>query len=126
MQMAAHAEGADHHDGMNGIARRLMHVGVGQRGSGRGGLFLHLLADNLLDQAPVAVERGDQLAIGLQRPVGLFPRCAFGVLLHRGGVVLQRGEEFLPLGVDRRGVVLPCGVERLDIIGVTAVEEGGE
>ena len=30
VQMAAHAVGADHHDGAHRIARRLMHVGVGQ------------------------------------------------------------------------------------------------
>ncbi|OWK18647.1 hypothetical protein AJ88_00180 [Mesorhizobium amorphae CCBAU 01583] len=33
VQMAAHAVGADHHDGAHRIARRLVHIGVGQRGA---------------------------------------------------------------------------------------------
>ncbi len=56
MQMAAHAEGADHHDGADGIARGLLDVdGAGGR-TGLLGLGLDLLGDGLLDHRPIAVK----------------------------------------------------------------------
>ncbi|MNL55002.1 hypothetical protein D3C87_1783800 [compost metagenome] len=40
MQMAAHAEGADHHDGAHAVARCLQHVGLADRLAGCSGLSL--------------------------------------------------------------------------------------
>ena len=126
VQMAAHAVGADHHDGAHGIARRLLHVRIGGRGAVRGGLVRTFFSMTLLDHAPVAVERRDQFAIGLQRPGRLRPGGALGVLPDVVGVVLQRGEEILPFRVDRRRVVLIGRMQLLDIVGIAAIEERGE
>ena len=93
------------------IARRLQDVGVGKRGAVGRGLVLDLLLDVLFDQAPIAVERRDQLAIGLQRPGRLRPGRALGVLPDVVGVVLQRVEEVAPFGVDRLRIVLIGGVQ---------------
>ncbi len=126
VQMAAHAEGADHHDGADRIAGRLMHIGVGERGAVDDGLVPDLLLDRLFDQAPVAVERRDQFAIGLQRPGRLRPGCALGVLPDVVGIVLQRGEEIAPFRGHRFRIVLPGGMQLLDVIGIAAIEERGE
>ena len=126
VQMAAHAEGADHHDGAHGIARLLMDIGLGDGDAVGDGLFLDLLLDRLFDQAPIAVERRNQFAIGGQRPGRPRPGCALGVPAHIGRIVLQRGEEFLPLRIDRGGIVLIGGIKRVDIVGVAAIKERGE
>src|SRR5690606_23194535 len=91
-----------------------------------GGLLADLLLDDLLDEAPVAVERRNKLAVGGQRPARPRPRGAACILAHVVGVVLQRGEEILPFGIDRRRVVLVGGMQRLNVVGVTAIEEGSE
>ena len=39
------------------------------------------------------------------------------------GVVLQRGEEVLPLRIDRLRIVLIGGLQLLDIVGIAAIEE---
>ena len=64
VEMAAHAVGADHHDGADGIARRLLHGAVADLDAAGAEPGLDLLAELGGDPAPVAVERGDQLAIG--------------------------------------------------------------
>ncbi len=85
------------------IARRLVDVGVettrhGALARRRRWPSPDLLLDDLLDQAPIAVERRDQLAIGLHRPVEGFDHDApFAFFLTSIGVVLQRGEEIPPL-----------------------------
>ena len=73
MQMPAHAIGADHHQGMDGIARGADEIGLRERRRTPGDrsirLALQLVRDDLLDRAPIAVQRRDQLAIDLRRPV---------------------------------------------------------
>ena len=85
VQVAAHAIGADHHDGANGIARRLQHVGCVGRLTGGFGLGLDLGLDDLFDDAPVAIERRDEIAACLKRPVLLAPGSPLGRLLHISG-----------------------------------------
>ncbi len=126
MQVAAHAVGADHHDGAHRIARRPEHVGVGDDGGAVRRLLLELLFEVFLDGAPVAVQRRDKFAIGDQRPVRLRPRCAFGVFLDVAGIVLQGAEEILPLHAHGGRILLVAGVEVLDVVGVAAVEERGK
>jgi hypothetical protein len=73
MQMPAHTEGADHHDRTNRILRRTVEVF-----SGRGrlalcrSLGLQSVNDNRFGR-PIAVQRRNQIAIGLHRPVRLLP-----------------------------------------------------
>ena len=86
-------------------------------------LFLDLGRNVLFDLAPVAIKRRDQLAIGGRGPAGLLPGGAAGILGDIRRVVLQAGEERLPFVADAGGLLLPLGIEFLDIVGVTAVEE---
>jgi hypothetical protein len=126
VQVAAGAVGADQHQRADGIARRLLHLGGGDLGAGDLRLGLDLVADRLLDLAPVAVERRDQLApLGL-RPVALLPRGAAGAARHVGGAVLEAREERLPFGIDRGRVDLVAGIQVLDVARVAAVQERGE
>ena len=128
MQVPAHAIGADHHDGADRIARRLQHVDRGRR---RRAVGLGLLGQRLPgldgDLAPVAVERRDQLAIGGLRPVAA--RCQLGpsaFFCDVGAGVFQPAEIARPGRVDAVRVRLVAGVELFDVVGVAAVEEGGE
>ena len=73
--------------------------------------------------APVAVERRDQLAVHLHRPVRPAPRRAARLGDHRVRRVLQPLEERAPLGVDRLGVAHVALVELLDVGRIGAVEE---
>src|SRR5439155_21833010 len=59
-----------------------------------------------------------------KRPVVAAPGRALGVLLDVGRGVFQALEEFLPLGVDRRGVLLVAGIEAVDVGGVGALQKG--
>ena len=122
--MAAHAEGADHHDGAHRIARRLQHVGVGQGGAVGDSLILDLLFEGLFDKPPIAVERRHQFAIGLDRPMAGAPGRALGVLADIAGIIGQAVEEFAPFRIDRLGIVFVAGLQLLDIGGVAAIEEG--
>src|SRR5829696_8880668 len=81
MQVAAHAIGTDQHDGANGVAGRLLHVDLADLDALGFRLRLDLVADRLLDLGPVAVEGGDEFAVGVDRPVRLFPGRAVGRLL---------------------------------------------
>ena len=56
---------------------------------------------------------------------GFFHEAPRRALLDCLLVVLQRGEEGLPLGIDRGGVFLVAGVEILDIGRVRPIEESG-
>ena len=69
MQVPAHAIGADHHDGVDGIARRLQHI---DRRWGAGAPSASAFLPSALPvltvdvgKAPVAIEGGDEVAIGL-------------------------------------------------------------
>ncbi len=133
MVVAAHAVGADHHDGTDRITGRRHQLGGGQLDPGLLRLLLHLLDDSVLDLAPllrralggvpVAVEGGDELAVGVHRPVGACPFRTF----RRGGdvaaVVLQFTEEGLPAGIDAFRVCLVPGIQFFEVVGVAAVEE---
>ena len=88
-------------------------------------LALDLVADRLLGLGPVAVERGDQVAVGRGGQFGFFQEAPRALLSTSAGVVLQACEEVAPFGVDRGGVVLVAGVEVFDVGGVAAIEEGG-
>jgi hypothetical protein len=125
VQVAAHAEGADHHDGADGIARRLFRHCRIQRLSSLLGLALELVGDGLFDRTPVAVKRRDQLAIGLHRPVGLLPGCACSGFADLLRIVLQIGEEGVPLGGHAARIVLEPRIHVLDVVGVAAIQERG-
>ena len=73
VEMPAHAVGADQHQRMDRIARRLLHVARGEIDAGRLRLLLDLVAEAPLGLGPLAVERGDQIAVRPQRPVRLLP-----------------------------------------------------
>ena len=123
MKMPTHAIGADHHDGANRIARRPQNVGIGDRARHNGRVLLYLLFEVLLDGTPVAIERRHQFPIGRDRPVRPGPGCALGILFDIVGVVLKRAEKILPLHADRRRISLIAGIEVLDVVGVSAIEE---
>ena len=73
VEMAARPIGADQHQRVDRIARRLLHLGGRQLDALDLRLGLDLVADRLLDFAPVAVERRDQLAAFALRPVRALP-----------------------------------------------------
>ena len=128
VQMAAHAVGADHHDGADRIARRLMHVLKLDRGTGDLGLLLQRLAGAHGDfgGGPVAVEGGHQFAIGDLRPVLALPGGALGVGGRLGARVLELAEIADPGGVDAGGIGFEAGVEFVNIGGVAAIQERSE
>ena len=127
MQVPPHAIGADHHDGVDRVARRLQHVDGG-RGRGVGGLGLldHRLLDPHLDLAPVAVERRHQLAIGRLRPILALPARSLGILVDVGGSILEPIEIRRPGRIDRGRIGLVAGIQPFDVIGVAAIEERRE
>jgi hypothetical protein len=73
MQVTAHAVGADHHQRAHAVAGGAQDVGGGNLDALLLPLGLELVGHDLLDGAPVAVERGNEVALGVDRPVGLFP-----------------------------------------------------
>src|SRR5690606_22047365 len=75
---------------------------------------------------PVAVERRNQFPIDRPRPVAAAPGGAFDVLFDVLGAVLEPPEIALPGGIDARRIRLVAGVEAFDVVGVAAIEEGGE
>ena len=123
VKMAAGAVGADQHQRVDGIARRLLHMGGGELDAARLRPRLDLVADRLFDLAPVAIEGGNKFAAGPLRPVRPFPGGAVGTVQHIGVLVLQATKERLPLLVDGFWIGFVAGVEVFDIGGVAAVEE---
>ena len=71
VQMAAHAEGADHHDRAHRIAGGALDLALADRRGRRrlGGLGADLVAERLLRRRPVAVEGVDQVALRRLRPI---------------------------------------------------------
>ena len=124
VEMAAHAEGADHHEGAHAVAGGALDVGGGNLGALGLSLGLQLVADGLLHIAPIAIEGGDRVIARRHRPVGLLPGSALRIARDGGRIVLQRSEEFAPGGVDARGVLLIARMEFLDIGRIRAIEEG--
>ena len=123
--MTAHAVGADQHQRADGIARRLRDVGGGKLHALGLGLGGNLVAELLLGLGPLAVEGGDQVAVGPDRPVRFLPGRPAGLAGDGGAVVFQALEELAPFGIDGGRVFLVAGVELFDVAGVGAVEEGG-
>ena len=124
VEMAAHAEGADHHEGAHAVAGGALDVGGGDLGALGLTLGLQLVGDDLLHIAPIAIEGGDRVIARRHRPVGLLPGSALRIARDGGRIILQRGEEFAPGGVDARRVLLVARMEFLDIGRVGAIEEG--
>ena len=123
MQMTAHPVGADHHQRPQGIARRLVDLLVGDFDAARLRAGLDLLADASFKRKPIAVEGGDDFAIGDDRPVAAPPLRP--ARLGDGGVlrVLQLGEETAPVGIERARALLIAGVKVFEIGGVAAIEK---
>src|ERR1039458_6554960 len=129
VEMAAHAVGADQHQRVDGIARRLLHLGRGnldalalRQVTELAGYFL---SHALFGFRPLPVERGHQVAVRTQRPIRFLPGGAARAVDDVGARVLQALEKLPPLGIDRGRVALEFGVEVFDVGGVAAVEERG-
>ncbi len=73
VEMAAHAIGADHHQGAHRIACRLGRGAVADLGAALGDAGLDLLAERDFQRRPVAVESRDQFAVHRRRPVRTLP-----------------------------------------------------
>jgi hypothetical protein len=125
VEVPARAVGADQHQGADRIPRGLLHLGNGELDACRLRPRLDLVAERALQRLPVAVERGDEFAARGLRPVCPLPRRPARARRDGGGVVFEALEERLPFGVERRRIGLITGVEVLDVIGITAVEERG-
>jgi hypothetical protein len=123
VKMAADAVGADQHQRPDRIARRLLDLGRRNLDALGLRLALDLVADRLLDLAPVASQRRNQFAIGMQQARPL-PRRTAGVLDDVGAVVLQALEEGAPLRIDRVRVGLVARMELFDVGGVAAIKKG--
>ncbi len=124
VEVAADAIGADQHQRVDRIARRLLHVGGGEFDASRLRLGANLVADLLLGRGPLSVERGEGLVARDQRR--LLPRGAARAFGDVAAAVLQAAEEVAPLGIDRVRVGLVARVEVFDVGGVAAVEKGRE
>src|SRR4051795_11450009 len=123
MEVAADAVGADQHQRMDGIARRLLHIGRAELDTGVLRLATNLVAELLLGFGPLAIQRGEKLVAFDQRR--LLPRGAARAL--RGiRAVLHAAEEVAPTGIDRVRVSFVSGVEVFDVGGVAAIEKRGE
>ena len=116
-KVAAHAVGADHHDGADRILHLLVEVGGDDGGADLRGLLRVLHRGD----TPVAVHRGDEVAVLVfQR---LLPAGAVGGVRGVGGGVSHAAEEALPAFGDGGGVLGVLGVELFDVGGVGAVEK---
>ena len=125
VEMPARAVGADQHQGADRVARRLLHLGRGEFDSRRLRPRLDLVAERLLDLAPIRVERGNELAARARRPVRQLPGRPASALEDVGALVSQALEKRLPFGIDRRRVALVAGIKVFDVVGIAAVEERG-
>ena len=85
VKMTANAVGANEHQRVNGIARRLLHVGGGDFDAARLRLALDLVADRLLGFGPVAVERRDKIAIRADGQFGLRQEAPWALLVTLAG-----------------------------------------
>ncbi len=122
-QVAAHAIGADHHQGAHGIARGRKRKIAGEFDAHGLGASLNLGAKLLLDRSPVAIKGADQLAIRRDGPPLAFPRWAFRLFQNVFATVVQIAEEGLPAGVDRSGILLILRVKIFDIVRIRSMKE---
>jgi len=123
VQVAAHSVSADHHQGPDGVPGFLVNLGVGYRCALGLGFLLDLFAKFLLDGAPVAVKRVDEIAVGFDRPVLALPRSPARFLQNGFLFVLEGSKEVPPFGIDRIRVRLVLSVEVFDIGCVGAVKQ---
>ena len=125
VEVAADAVGADQHQRVDRIARRLLHVG-GRKLDALGlRLRLDLVADRLLDLAPVAVSAATSSPRGR---CGQFGRCQDGPLAlfctsARSSFRPSKNARHSASTAFRVGLV--AGVEVFDIGGVAAIKERG-
>src|SRR5262252_4212471 len=123
VQMAPRSIGANQHQRLDGVARRLLQGAGGYLnalGLGRGENFV---ADTLLDLPPVGIERRNEIATGCERPVGSLPGGAARILddIRRG--ILQSRKKQLPLRIDGLRIRLVTRVEFVNVIGVAAIQK---
>lgn len=127
VEVTAHAVGPDQHQGPDRVAGGLEKVGGGEAAALIATLGLRLGSDlgsdRLLDFRPIAVERGGQIILRGQRPVGALPGRALGVLADVTRLVVEALEEVLPLGIHRGRVLLVAGVDFVDVGGVGALQK---
>ena len=123
VEMAADAVGADQHQRVDRIPRRLLHVGRRKLDALGLRLALDLVADassRPRAQSPVSAAISSPSACGEVRPL---PGGTMRVARDVGAVVLQAFEERAPFGVDRRRIGLIAGLELFDIGGVAAIKK---
>ena len=123
MQMPAHAESADHHDRADGILRSAGKVGLRKRGFAFGRSLGFELVNNHRFCRPIAIQRRDQIAIGLNGPRRFRPRCTGCIAFHINRIIGQTCEKRLPFGGHGRCVFLPAGMQHFDIVCIAAIEE---
>ena len=119
-EMPAEPEGADHHQGANGINNcPLQALLVEPRA-----FSPDLLADLLFKEWPVAVKGSDLLIPGRQGPAGPLPAGTFGILRAIIRSVPEVGEESPPaLGHTRRVARIGC-LHLLKPEGRSAIQKG--
>src|SRR5262245_31193129 len=123
VEVTARAVGADQHQRADRIARRLLDLGGGDVDARGLRPRLDLVTERPLRLAPIAVERGGELAVC--ELAGPLPGRPARVRHDVGALVLQALEERLPLGIDRGGIGLVARIEVLEVVGIAAVKERG-
>ena len=123
VEVAARPVGADQHQGVDRVARRLLDMSGREFDAAGLRARLELVADRPLDLVPVAIQGGNQFVARPERPIRPFPGRPLGASQRLGLLVLQALEKLLPFGVDRIRVGLIAGVEVFDIGRVAAIEE---
>ena len=123
MQMAAHPEGADQHQGADRVAGRALDFAVRHLDAAFLRLGLYPVAKILFFCGEVAPQGGGEIAVRQWRPVGTLPRRPAGVLDHVPFAVLQTFEERLPLRVDRLRVDFEPRIKVIDVVGIGAVQK---
>ncbi len=124
VEMAAHAIGADHHQGAHRIARRLGDRAVADLDAAAGDAGLYLLAERRLQSGPVAVHGRDQFAVHHRRPVGTLPRRPAGTGDGRVSRVFQTFEEAAPFAIHGIGIGRVACLKLFNVRRVRAVKEG--
>ena len=123
MEMAAGAISPDQHQGVDGVAGRLLDFRRGEldaRGLRAGS---DLVAERLAHVLPLAGERRKELAPVGSRPVRSLPgRTTRGRLCARP-IILQRSKKLLPTAIDARWIALEAGVKVVDVLRIPAVEK---
>jgi hypothetical protein len=128
MQVAAHAVGADHHDGAHRVARRLQHVGLDDGSvpvstATALSLTFFSISFSTMPQLPSSAETSSPLACSGQLGLDHEAPLAF---LRMSPASSFSAPKKSATPVDRFGVVEIGGVQLLDVVGVAAIEERGE